>query len=74
MMRMKRLPSLGFIRMIPDVLHDVLQAQPRLRRRGDDLVRGQQESIASGVPQLKGERVFDANVVRPVNAAAAGWI
>ena len=60
--------------MVTDVLHDVLQGQPGLGGGGDDLIGGQEETVATGVPQLEGEGVFDANVVGPVDAAAAGLI
>lgn len=60
--------------MVTDVLHDVLQSQPGLRGGGDDLAGWQDETIATSVSQLEGEGVLDAHVIRPVNAAAAGWI
>ncbi|KAK0144910.1 BLOC-1-related complex subunit 5 [Merluccius polli] len=60
--------------MIADVLHDVLEGQPGLRSRGDDLIGWQEEAIATGVPQLEGVGVFDACVVRPVDAAATGLV
>lgn len=60
--------------MITDVLHDVFQSQPGLGGRGDDLIGWQDETIATSIPQLKGKGVLDAQVVRPVNAAAAGLI
>lgn len=62
------------IRVVPDVLHHVLQSQPGLGGRGDDLIGWQDESVATGVPELEGEGVLDAQVVGPVDAAAAGLI
>ena len=60
--------------MITDVLHDVFESQPGLWGGGDDLSGRQEETKVTGVPQLKGEGVLDAFVVRPVDAAAAGLI
>lgn len=57
-----------------DVLHHVLQSQPGLRGCRDDLIGRKDEAVATGVPELKGERVLDAEVVRPVDAAATGLI
>lgn len=62
------------IRMVMDVLHHVLQSQPGLRGCRDDLIGRKDEAVATGVPELKGERVLDAEVVRPVDAAATGLI
>lgn len=56
------------------MLHDVLQSQPGLRGGGDDLIGWQDETIATSVSQLEGVGVLDAQVVRPVDAAAAGWV
>jgi len=60
--------------MITDVLHDVFQGQPGLGGGRDDLIGWQDETIATGVPQLEGKGVLDAEVVGPVDAAAAGLI
>lgn len=60
--------------MVTDVLHHVLQSQPGLRGRRDDLIGRKDEAVATSVPELKGERVLDADVVRPVDAAATGLI
>lgn len=60
--------------MVTDILHDVFQTQPGLRGSGDDLTGWQDETVATCVPQLEGKGVPDAQVVRPVNAAAAGLI
>ena len=60
--------------VITDILHDVLQGQPGLWGGGDDLAGGQEEPREAGVPQLKGERVLDAHVVSPVDAAATGLV
>lgn len=60
--------------MITDVLHDVLQGQPGLGGGRDDLTGRQDETVASGVPQLEGVGVLDAQVVGPVDAATAGLI
>lgn len=60
--------------MIPGVLHDDPERQPRLLRGGDDLGGRQQEAIAPGVPELEGVGVLDALVVGPVNGAAAGSV
>lgn len=57
-----------------DVLHHVLQSQPGLGGRRDDLIGWKDEAIATGVPELKGERVLNAEVVRPVDAAATSLI
>lgn len=62
------------IRMVTDVLHHVLQSQPGLRGCRDDLIGRKDEAVATGVPELKGERVLDAEVVRPVDAAATGLV
>lgn len=62
------------IRIVTDVLHDVFQSEPGLWGRGDDLIGRQDESVATGVPQLEGKGVFDAHLVGPVNAAATGLI
>ena len=60
--------------MVACILHDVFQGQPRFTGGGDDLIGWQDETIASSVPQLKGKGVLDAQVVRPVDAAATGLI
>lgn len=60
--------------MVTDVLHHVLQSQPGLRGRRDDLIGRKDEAVATSVPELKGKRVLDAEVVRPVDAAATGLI
>lgn len=60
--------------MVTDVLHHVLQSQPGLRGRRDDLIGWKDEAVATGVPELKGERVLNAEVVGPVDAAATGLI
>lgn len=52
----------------------MFQGQPRLRGGGDDLIGGQDEAIATGVPQLEGEGVPDAQVIGPVNTATTGLI
>lgn len=57
-----------------DILHDVFQGQPSLGGGGDDLIGWKDETIATSVPQLKGIGVFDAQVIRPVNAATTGLI
>lgn len=64
----------GSVGVVPDVLHDVLEAQPGLRGGGDDLVGRQQEPVPSGVPQLEGVGVLDAHIVGPVDTAAAGLV
>lgn len=60
--------------MVTDVLHDVFQSQPGLGGGGDDLVGWQDETIATCVSQLEGIGVLDAQIVRPVDAAATGSI
>ena len=46
---------------------------PRLLSRGNDLVRGQQEAVASSVSQLHGHRVRDAQLTKsPVQRTARG--
>lgn len=62
------------IRVVTNVLHHVLQSQPGLGGRGDDLIGWEDEAVAAGVPELEGEGVLDAEVVGPVDAAAAGLI
>lgn len=64
----------GSVGVIPGVLHDDPQRQPRLLRGGDDLRGRQQEAMAPGVPELEGVGVLDALVVGPVNGAAAGSV
>lgn len=41
--------------MVSDVLQDGLQPQPSLLGGGDDLIGGQEEAMATSVPQLKGK-------------------
>lgn len=60
--------------MVTDILHDVFQSQPRLGGGGDDLTGWQDESVVSGVPQLKGKGIFDTSIVGPVDAASTGLI
>lgn len=64
----------GSVGVIPGVLHDDLERQPRLLRGGDDLGGRQHEAIAPHVPELEGVGVLDALVVGPVNGAAAGSV
>lgn len=52
----------------------MFQSEPGLGGGGDDLIGWQNETIATGVPQLEGKGVLDALVVGPVNAATSGWI
>lgn len=60
--------------MVTNILHYVFQTQPCLRGGGDDLIGWQEESVASGVPQLEGKGIFDANVIGPVDAATTGRV
>ncbi|TNN77221.1 hypothetical protein EYF80_012528 [Liparis tanakae] len=53
---------------------DLPSGQPGLGGGGDDLIGWQDETIATGVPQLEGKGVLDAEVVGPVDAAAAGLL
>ena len=62
------------IRMVIDVLDEVLEGKPRLGGGGDNLIGWQDETIASSVPQLEGVGVLDTQVVGPVNAATTGLI
>lgn len=64
----------GSVGVIPGVLHDDQERQPRLLRGGDDLGGRQQEAIVPGVPELEGVGVLDALVVGPVHGAAAGSV
>lgn len=56
------------------MLHDGLQPQPGLLGSGDDLVGWQEEAIVAGISQLKRERILDAIIVCPVNAAPTSWV
>lgn len=56
------------------MLHDGLQPQPGLLRSGDDLVGWQQEAIVPSISQLKSERILDAIIIRPVDAAPTSLI
>lgn len=60
--------------VIQSVLHDGQKCQPCLLGCGDDLGGWQQEAIAPSVPELEGEGVLDALVVRPVNGASTGLV
>lgn len=60
--------------MVQRVLHDDLQRQPRLLGGRDDLFGGEQEPVAPRVPQLEGEGVLNALVVRPVDGSSARLI
>lgn len=53
--------------MLQDMDHDVQQRRPGLGSGGDDLGAGQEEAVASRVPQLKGEGIFHPVVVGPVD-------
>lgn len=53
------------------MLHDGHEGQPGLLSSRDDLIGWQDESVSSGVSQLKGVGVLDALVVGPVNGATA---
>lgn len=70
--RQSRVPHL--VEIVPHMLHDGLQPQPGLLCSGDDLVGWQEEAIVPSISQLKRERVLDAMIIRPVNAAPASWI
>lgn len=54
--------------------HDDFQCQPCLLGGRDDLFGREQEPVAPRVPQLKGEGVLDALIVRPVNGSSARLI
>lgn len=54
--------------------HDDLQRQPRLLGGRHDLAGRQQEPVAPRVPQLEGEGVLDALIVRPVDGSSARLI
>lgn len=56
------------------MLHDCFQTQPGLLCCWDNLVDWQEETVATRVSQLKSERVFDAIIVAPVNAASTGLV
>ncbi len=60
--------------MVSNILQNVFQSQPGLGGSGDDLIGRQDETIATGVPQLEGKGVLNACVVSPVDAAATGLI
>lgn len=60
--------------MVSDVLHDGLQAEPGLLCCGQDLLGRQEEAIEACVSQFKGERVFDAEVICPVDAPTTGLV
>lgn len=62
------------VKVIPHMLHDGLQPQPGLLSSGDDLVGWQEEAIVPSISQLKRERILDAIIIRPVDAAPAGLI
>lgn len=57
-----------------DILHDIFQSQPGFGGSGNDLIGWQDETVATSVPELKGERVLDAQVVGPVDASATSLI
>lgn len=67
-------PPQLLVRIVSHVLHDFFQPQPGLLCSWDNLAGWQEETVATRVSQLKGERVFDAIIVAPVNAAAAGLV
>ena len=56
------------------MLHDGHQSKPRLLGSGENLIGWQDESIATGVPELKGVGVLDTLVVGPVNGSSAGLV
>lgn len=62
------------VEVVPHVLHDGLQPQPGLLCSGDDLTGRQEETIVPHVSEFKRERVLDAIVICPVDAAPASWI
>ena len=60
--------------MVPRVQYDDLQRQPRLVGGRDDLFGGEEEPVAPRVPQLEGEGILNALIVRPVDGSSARLI
>lgn len=61
----------SLVRVVLGVIHDGHQGEPGLLSGRNDLIGWQDESVSSGVSQLKGEGVLDALVVGPVDGSAA---
>lgn len=62
------------VKVLGSVVHDGHEGQPCLPGSGDDLAGGQHEAVASRVAELKGERVLDPLIVRPVDGSATGLV
>lgn len=56
------------------MLHDGHQSQPSLLGSRKDLISWQDETIVTGVSQLKGVGVLDAVVVGPINGTTTSLI
>ena len=56
------------------MLHDSHHCQPGLLSSGENLIGGQDETVATSISQLKTKGVLDALVVGPVNGTAASLI